>query len=91
MGSLGKKLRRKKFNRDRKKILKKFRKLTPEEREKQADVFAGALEIANHHLEKGARSPNKPVHKSPTPEDVMNIVDQIKEDRDEENRKADTD
>jgi len=92
MGSMGKKLRRKKFNKDRKRILKEFDKLSPEEQDRQLKTFSGALEIIYTRMENGALPPSGKKKKgTPTPEDVMNEIDKLKEEIDEENRKVDTD
>lgn len=94
MGSLGKKLRRKKYNKRKKKILKEFGKLSRKEQRKQYDLVARTLSMLDHRIERGARAPSKKAMegKPANPDDVIDLIDSLTEEgSDEKDREGDDD
>jgi len=94
MGSLGKKLRRKKFHKQKKKLIREYQKLSPEQQDAKRDLTNAMLNVIDDRIERGKLKPADRLvsRKPPTPEDVMNTIDLLKEvDSDEKDRKVDTD
>lgn len=93
VGSLGKKLRRKKYNKVKKKLIRSFKKLTPEQREEKIVKVQKVLDYIDYRIDGGKRVMTEGRAKPVTPESVIDDIDFLfkEEEADEKDRKADTD
>ena len=93
MGSLNKKLRRKKYNKAKKQIIRSFHKLTPDERKEKLNGVKQLLDYIDDRVNGGEQK--AAIRRKPpvTPGSVIDDIDSmLKEvEADEENRKVDTD
>jgi hypothetical protein len=89
MGSLHKKIRRKKIHKARKTVIRQFQKLPPDQREAQLEKAAAAIEFLDQYVETG----KLPGYKKETPKELLDEIDALSKEVevDEENRKAGSD